>query len=179
MVFKFLGFSLFSVLITYLLSLSFVYLLNFVVFPSICCFLRIKQNVRPSISSGSSCRLSLRSTTMGKPRGIRCARKLRVHRREALWADKELGHEFASSLNNEELDLSPGLVRSFHAECFLVHFISYMLGKLYLAGLQEGKLGYQVQVQSFRRPTLLVSQVCVTSLCHNSDLSNRTVTDGA
>ena len=28
--------------------------------------------------------------TMGKPRGIRCARKLRVHRKEALWADKEL-----------------------------------------------------------------------------------------
>ena len=26
---------------------------------------------------------------MGKPRGIRCARKLRVHRREALWADKD------------------------------------------------------------------------------------------
>ena len=30
-----------------------------------------------------------RSTNMGKPRGIRCARKLRVHRKEALWADKE------------------------------------------------------------------------------------------
>eukprot|EP00438_Fugacium_kawagutii_P009950 Skav214643 [mRNA] locus=scaffold1009:227731:228936:- [translate_table: standard] len=30
---------------------------------------------------------------MGKPRGIRCARKLRVHRREALWADKELRHD--------------------------------------------------------------------------------------
>lgn len=26
---------------------------------------------------------------MGKPRGIRCARKLRVHRKEALWADKD------------------------------------------------------------------------------------------
>ena len=40
------------------------------------------------ISSGatSACLLCFE----GKPRGIRCARKLRVHRREALWADKDV-----------------------------------------------------------------------------------------
>ena len=43
-----------------------------------------------AVAAEAQFRPSLRSTTMGKPRGIRCARKLRVHRKEALWADKEL-----------------------------------------------------------------------------------------
>lgn len=58
----------------------------------------------------------------------------------------------------------PASFEAFMQSAFWCICISCMFGKLYLAGLQEGKLGYQVQVQSFRRPSLLVSQVCVTTL---------------
>ena len=57
----------------------------FIVHPQMCSSMMVPSDL---ISSGatSACLLCFE----GKPRGIRCARKLRVHRREALWADKDV-----------------------------------------------------------------------------------------